>query len=190
VANRKEILCAARVVFGRMGYGGTRLEDIAAAAGLSRTTVYHYFPSRREIFFELGRIASVAANRVVEAARSIPTTWTREDLNRLITAHLDFLDEHGTLIYTWTQATWDDPELQEVGLAVQVRRLAAIGAELARLRGTSDVDPIQEGIVFLGMAERLWYYTHSGGVRIDAEEIRRTLLIETEGILTRPHRRP
>jgi AcrR family transcriptional regulator len=182
-------LSAARTVFGRMGYGGTRLEDIGSAAGVSRTTLYHYFSSRQEIFIELGRAASVAASRLVDAARAIPADWTRDDVTRLITAQLDFLDEHGTYIFTWTQATWDDPALQEVGLAVQVRRLAAIGAELARLRGTIDVDPVHEAIVFLGMAERLWYYGQGGGVQIDRDEMCRTLVLETEAILNRAHRR-
>jgi hypothetical protein len=52
-ATQKEILAAARVVFGRMGYGGTRLEDIATEAQISRTTLYHYYSSREDIFIEL-----------------------------------------------------------------------------------------------------------------------------------------
>jgi AcrR family transcriptional regulator len=171
------------VVFGRMGYGGTRLEDIAAEAGMSRTTLYHYFRSRQEIFFALGRTASLATRRLIDVARSIPTDWTSADISRLIVASLAFLDEYGTLLYTWTQATWDDPALQEVGLAVQVNRLEAIGGELARLRGSSDVNPVHEGIVFLGMIERLWYYTRSGGVPAEPGDIERILLIETEALL-------
>ncbi|MCU1344764.1 MAG: fadR 3, partial [Acidimicrobiia bacterium] len=67
-AVRDEILAAARVVFARMGYGATRFEDVAAEAGTSRTGVYHYFNSRRELFIEVGRTALVAWREVVLTA--------------------------------------------------------------------------------------------------------------------------
>jgi AcrR family transcriptional regulator len=188
-ATRSDILSAAVVVFGRMGYGGTRLEDIASEAGISRTTLYHYFSSRQEIFIELGRNASRAAHRIVATARSIPTRWSRQHIARLIDAHLEFLDENGTLIYTWTQATWDDPALQELGLSVQLHNFEAIGIELARLRGSSDADPSMEGIAFLGMIERLWYYAHTGGATLDPARMRQTLLTMAEQILARPPRK-
>ncbi|HEU4691959.1 MAG TPA: TetR/AcrR family transcriptional regulator [Vicinamibacterales bacterium] len=188
-ATRSDILAASVVVFGRMGYGGTRLEDIAREAGISRTTLYHYFSSRQEIFIELGRNASRAASRTVATARSIPTRWNRQHIARLIEAHLEFLDENGTLIYTWTQATWDDPALQELGLSVQLHNFEAIGVELARLRGSTDVDPTMEGIAFLGMIERLWYYAHSGGAPLDPEGMRHTLVTMTEQMLGRHTRK-
>lgn len=172
-----------------MGYGGTRLEDIASEAGISRTTLYHYFSSRQEIFIELGRNASRAASRTVATARAIPTRWTRQHLARLIDTHLEFLDEHGTLIHTWTQATWDDTALQELGLSVQLHNFEAIGIELARLRGSSSVDPTMEGIVFLGMIDRLWYYAHTGGAALDPDQMRHTLLTAAESLLTRPARK-
>jgi hypothetical protein len=118
-------------------------------------------------------------------ARAIPTKWTPDHLAQLIRAHLDFLDENGTLINTWTQATWDNPALQEIGLAEQMHNHRAIGKELARLRGVADIDPTLEGIVFLGMVERLWYYAHSGGATIIDADMQKTLLIAAEGLLTR-----
>src|SRR5437899_2642169 len=69
---RQEILGAARIAFARMGYGGTRIEDIAAEAGTSRTAVYHYFPSKREIFIEIGREATIAFHDVLDTIRAMP----------------------------------------------------------------------------------------------------------------------
>jgi AcrR family transcriptional regulator len=169
-----------------MGYGGTRLEDIAAEAGISRTTVYHYFPSSRTIFIEVGRAAMAGFREVIDAARATPTGWTGEDLGRLVDAHLRFLDEHGTVITAWTQATWDDPELRDVGLGLQLNDFAVIGRELSRMRGTKDVDPVHEGIVFTGMVERLWFFARAGGAgAVDDTALRRTLMVELEGVLTR-----
>jgi len=45
-----EILEAALLVFGERGYAGTRLEDVARQAGVSKGTVYLYFDSKEALF--------------------------------------------------------------------------------------------------------------------------------------------
>ena len=47
---RAEILTAATRVFGAKGFDGTRVDDIAAEAGLAKATVYAYFNSKDEIY--------------------------------------------------------------------------------------------------------------------------------------------
>jgi AcrR family transcriptional regulator len=41
-----EILNAARVVFAEKGFMGTRMADIATIAGVTKGTIYLYFPSK------------------------------------------------------------------------------------------------------------------------------------------------
>lgn len=43
------LLGAARDVVLRFGYRKTTLEDVAAAAGVSRATIYNYFPNKQEL---------------------------------------------------------------------------------------------------------------------------------------------
>lgn len=45
-----EILSAAVAVFAERGYAATRLDDVAARAGVSRATVYLYFRSKEDLF--------------------------------------------------------------------------------------------------------------------------------------------
>jgi len=45
-----EILAAALDVFAERGLAGARVEDIAARAGVSKGTVYLYFPGKEELF--------------------------------------------------------------------------------------------------------------------------------------------
>ena len=45
-----QLLNAARSVVARFGYRKTTLEDIAAEAGVSRATLYYYFPNKEEVF--------------------------------------------------------------------------------------------------------------------------------------------
>lgn len=52
-ARRDQILDAALALFARRGLSGTKIADIAKAAGLSHGLVYHYFPSKAAIFEEI-----------------------------------------------------------------------------------------------------------------------------------------
>lgn len=51
----RQILEAAKEVFGEHGLAGSRLEDIAKRAGLSKGTIYLYFPNKEELFREMVR---------------------------------------------------------------------------------------------------------------------------------------
>jgi hypothetical protein len=119
-------------------------------------------------------------------ARAVPAEWTPRDLGVLIDAYLKYLDAHGSVISTWTQATWDDAELRDVGLRAQLRNFEALGVELARLRGSKKLDPVHDGIVFLAVIERLWYFARNGGAGITDAAMRRTLKAELGSLLARP----
>jgi len=48
-AQRREILHAARGVFARRGVEGTGLAHVADAAGMGRSSLYHYFPGKEAL---------------------------------------------------------------------------------------------------------------------------------------------
>lgn len=50
---RREILAAARQVFGERGYHRTHVADLIEAAGIARGTFYLYFESKGAVFIEL-----------------------------------------------------------------------------------------------------------------------------------------
>jgi AcrR family transcriptional regulator len=49
-ARPAELLSAALALFVEKGYAGTRLEDVAARAGVSKGTLYLYFENKEELF--------------------------------------------------------------------------------------------------------------------------------------------
>ncbi|HET7458975.1 MAG TPA: TetR/AcrR family transcriptional regulator [Gemmatimonadaceae bacterium] len=63
----RQILEAALEVFGERGLGQARLDDIAKRAGLSKGTIYLYFPNKEELFREVVR--SVLIERIERAER-------------------------------------------------------------------------------------------------------------------------
>lgn len=53
IAREKRILEAALTVFSEAGYSGTTMEAVAAGAGISKPTLYQYFPSKEALFSEM-----------------------------------------------------------------------------------------------------------------------------------------
>jgi AcrR family transcriptional regulator len=57
----QQIIDAALEVFGEQGLANARLQDIAQRAGVSKGTIYLYFPNKEELFREVIRHTAVAA---------------------------------------------------------------------------------------------------------------------------------
>jgi AcrR family transcriptional regulator len=69
-ANRARILRAARKVFGRRGYHGATIEEIADEAGLSNGAIYYNFDSKGDLFLAL------LEDRMEERVRHMRRTLT------------------------------------------------------------------------------------------------------------------
>jgi AcrR family transcriptional regulator len=50
---RRQLLDVARDVFARRGFHATSMDDVAAAAGVTKPVLYQHFPSKRALFVEL-----------------------------------------------------------------------------------------------------------------------------------------
>lgn len=59
-ARPQEITAAALELFAERGFAAARLEDVAARAGISKGTLYLYFPNKEELFKAVVRDAVVA----------------------------------------------------------------------------------------------------------------------------------
>jgi len=68
----RQILNAALEVFGERGLAAARLEDIARHAGLSKGTIYLYFPNKEELFREMVR--QVIVTQIEASEREVGTT--------------------------------------------------------------------------------------------------------------------
>ena len=65
-----QIIEAALEVFGERGLANARLQDIAAKAGVSKGTIYLYFPNKEELFREMIRRTAIAAIERAEQANT------------------------------------------------------------------------------------------------------------------------
>src|SRR6516165_6365964 len=62
-----EILAAALACFAERGFAATRLEEVAARAGITKGTLYLYFPSKEELFKAVVRSALLPTIEHLEA---------------------------------------------------------------------------------------------------------------------------
>src|SRR3954453_15619132 len=67
-ARPAEILDAALDCFAERGFTATRMDDIAARAGVTKGTLYLYFPTKEQLFKELVRSQLVPHIERLEAA--------------------------------------------------------------------------------------------------------------------------
>jgi AcrR family transcriptional regulator len=73
----EQIIKAALEVFGECGLANARLQDIAERAGVSKGTIYLYFPNKEELFREMIRQTAVAAIERAEQD-NVPGTPTNQ----------------------------------------------------------------------------------------------------------------
>ena len=83
-ARPSEIIAAALESFAESGFAATRLDDIAARAGVTRGTLYLYFPSKEDLFKAVVRQSIVPILAHAEGMLSGSTEPTADLLTRLI----------------------------------------------------------------------------------------------------------
>jgi AcrR family transcriptional regulator len=87
---RLSLLEAAEALFSRLGYDGASHADIAAFAGIGRTTFYDYFDDKEDLLATLveERLPGVLAEMIAAVPRNLPH---RERLGALVVALVEFV---------------------------------------------------------------------------------------------------
>lgn len=135
----RQILGGARAVFLRDGFDGASMSDIAREAGVSKGTLYVYFPSKEALF-----AANVRDDRRRQAEQMVPFASDATIAEALTGIGLNFMREllapsHIAQVRTVTAAAAKFPEIgtafYEAGPDYGQRRLAAF------LAGRHDIAP-------------------------------------------------
>jgi AcrR family transcriptional regulator len=117
-AERKEqIFQAAIVCFGRTGYHKTKMDDIAAEAGLSKGALYWYFPSKKELFLSLFQTMLAKLEQDWRTAIATAPMTASEKLLAILKMLRGELGEmasfFGVMMEAWAQ-TIHDPDVEEM----------------------------------------------------------------------------
>lgn len=122
IRTRAALVAAAREIFGRLGYSQATHADLAAAAGIGRTTFYEYFESKEDLLVHLVEVSIPELDD--ELFAGIEDLDPFEQLGTLVVRMIEFVgtDPLGLILHT---------EVARLPDAVQ-RRMAAAHAPLSR----------------------------------------------------------
>src|SRR3954465_770456 len=90
-ARRAELMRAGEEVFSDRPYEDVSIDDIAAAAGISKNLLYHYFAGKRELYLA---VIAESTERMLEATEPALSLEPMERLSASLQAHLDYAVAH------------------------------------------------------------------------------------------------
>ena len=156
---RALIVDAAGRLFGEHGYDATRLEDVAAAAGVTKPILYRHFDGKQDLYLAL---LQRHRDDLSSFAAAIPPEGTaQERLRAVLEVWTDYVEDHA---YAWKMLfrdTGGGPEIQAFRLAVHARARTVL---VDMIRALSEVripvrelEPLAE-LMSMGMASLvLWW---------------------------------
>jgi AcrR family transcriptional regulator len=151
---RDLILREAGRLFARHGYTGTRLEDVAAAADVTKPIVYRHFDSKKALY-----LALLAKHR-----QDLPTFLERGDLGAILDHWLDYVRENSHAWLMLFRDTSGDDEIRLARREVSLRAREVLAGFIAERAGSrtppAQVEPAAE-LLTSGLAGlALWWIDH------------------------------
>src|SRR5689334_12748736 len=128
---RSQLLDLGRRLFNARPYDAISIDEIAAAAGISKGLLYHYFPSKRQFYVEVVRIGAEHVQRLTAVRPELaPAAQLRESIDSFLTyveknasAYGHLLrsgvgtDPEASAIVEGTRRSMVDQILRSIGLA-------------------------------------------------------------------------
>lgn len=93
-AQRQAILDAASLLFIEKGFGGTNINDIADAVGVTRTALYYYFPSKESMLEALTEEVTEKAGELAQTVSRRDELPPEEALRQLVLQHAGLILSH------------------------------------------------------------------------------------------------
>jgi AcrR family transcriptional regulator len=133
---RARLLALALRMFTERPYDDFSMDEVAEEAGVSKGLLYHYFPSKRELYREALRAASAELLAVVETDRDLPRA---ERLDSAVRAYLTYVRDHAPAYRGLLRGgIGTDPEVaavaEQVRKAMRERVLTGLGIDRPRPR--------------------------------------------------------
>jgi AcrR family transcriptional regulator len=167
---REQLLAAGTELLGRRPYDEVSIGEIAAAAGVSKGLLYHYFPTKRDFVVAALRRGE---DELGELTAPDPTLPPAEQLDAALERFLDFVEEHAAAYMAiFRSRGGGDPEIEATLEENRQRRLRALIDTLARW----EASPVEiEPTPLLETALQGWIFFVEGAVLrwLERRDIRR-----------------
>jgi AcrR family transcriptional regulator len=184
---RDAVMRAAARLFGEHGYAGTRLDDVAAAAGITKPIVYRHFASKKALYLALLTRHEEDLPTFLAGLRGEFAELPEADLLRAILGHwLDYVRVNG---HAWSMLFRDssgDAEIQAArrGVADRAREVLArfvasrAGDRLPRAQVEPTAELLRSGLA--GLA--LWWIDNPDASKDDVLDVAVRLGVPAAGI--------
>jgi AcrR family transcriptional regulator len=132
-ARRDQLLTAGVELLGRRPYDDVSIGEIAAAAGVSKGLLYHYFPTKKDFIVAALRRGERDLGELTAADPSLPPA---EQLDGALDRFLDFVEDHAAAYMAiFRSRGGGDPEIEAVLEQNRQLRLNALIDSLAAWEG-------------------------------------------------------
>ena len=162
---REAILAQAAALFARQGYTATSMNQVAAACGISKPTLYHYVKDKHELLLCVaeGHIERLQALVADVEAQALPSRERLQALiERFVLAYADAQHEHRVLT---EDVKFLDEAARERVLEGERRVVAAFARAVVELRpelaGASLATPLT--MLLFGMINWMFTWLKPGG---------------------------
>jgi AcrR family transcriptional regulator len=146
---REQLLSLAKTAFANKSYDDVSIDELAQTAGVSKGLLYHYFPSKRELY-----VATVkaAAEQLLERVLPDPGLSAYDQLSRGLSGYLSFVEENASAYASLIQSGIGRDE--EVQAIIEGTRHRLVSAMLER-GGQVLLNPAQRTLLrgWVGMVE-------------------------------------
>lgn len=172
-ARREQILDVALEIFGRSGYHGTSMNEIAEAAGVTKPVLYQHFDSKSELFSALlDEVGTRMRTAISKATADADDGKSQTQLGFLAYFRWVATDHDGFRLL-FGGAARHDAEFTE-----QVRRITSDAASAIAPLIAVDLDPERRRIIshaLVGLAEGASRRLLDKGTEFDPDEIAATV---------------
>lgn len=158
---RIALIDAARIVFEDKGFDGTRMGDIAEAAGVSHGTVYTWFDTKEAL------LAAVADSVVADLYQAMATpagATARDRIEQANRTYLDSYRDHARLLDVVEQASITHPEFRVLLTDLRATHVKRVTGTIRRLQkdglAHATLDPAIASAALCAMVEgfaRHWF---------------------------------
>ncbi|MGO4857025.1 TetR/AcrR family transcriptional regulator [Arthrobacter sp. 2MCAF14] len=139
-ATKQRLFDASMELIGERGAAGVTVDEIAAAAGVSKGTVYYNFGSKSDLIAQLlrhGVDIMLGRLQTIEGLHADPL----EAMEAMLGQAMDFMDDYPSFARLWISENWRTPsEWGKLFVELRSELLAVIGSAIEKVATTYTVD--------------------------------------------------
>lgn len=173
---RERLLMAGRAVFEERGFDGTRMGDIAEAAGVSHGTVYTWFPTKVDLLHAVAQAMTEAMGDSLRSAEDQPVA------ERIAVANERYFAAYrqcARLLEVVQQAAVVDESFRDILVDLRRAHVERVGRAIRRMqaegKASADLDPHTSAAALCAMVEGFARHWLGQGEQHDEHLALRTL---------------